>query len=185
MIAGLRVKLRTISGAIDLRKGLAIMLMAVAAPTAWGCFQFFNKETIVEGWYYTNWFYFLFTVRWPLAILFFSTGAIFLFTPDNRWVYLLTVPIGLAISELLWMFCATSAAQITSVRPFLGFVPFVMFAVVYVTVANWLIRRRYHTIAVIIRRIRGLVITPGIEEEKRMTLLDQESQRLLDYHEQF
>lgn len=153
------------------RVGVCVGMVALPA---WKCYLFFDINTEIDGFYYVNYVFFLYQIRWQLAFTFISLGG-FIAVPTKvgfRWV---SLPI--------FLFCTTEIYQISTYDHWTDFyngmpVWQVLVIISAVGVAihfsiNYLLYRKYHLKDGNIARTHGIIKAPNIPAEKKMDILEQ------------
>lgn len=163
------------------RLRLGVVVGMVAFPL-WRCHLFFDINQEIEGFYYVNWVFYFNTIRPFLCGIFLATGF-FIAAPQKwafRWWALPVV-----------IFCATEIYQqsfYTHWTDFYNSMPawqqmtlMVVSIVPFFFSIDYLVYRKYHLKDGNIARIIGIIRTPGISADQKMTYLE----KLADESENF
>ncbi len=158
---------------INKRFRVGVLVGLVAFP-AWKSHLFFDINTRIDYWYYTNYVFYFNSIRFFLAGIFLTIGG-FLVAPQKwafRWF---------ALPILL--LCVTEIYERSYYDDYMDFqqaMPTWQVAVIglstilpFCFAIDYLIYRKYHLHDGNVARVKGIIKTPGIDVNKKMELLEQ------------
>jgi len=189
MTVTLNVSLTEILGNKRLLVGLFTML--IIAPCAGGLFKIFNASTVMsEAWYspneyYGNYRYLLMGIRGNLFVLFSILGTFLLFPVKYKVSYFLGAPLGYVVAEIVKKCYAASNEEFNSIAPLPSVVLCICLIIGFLLSVDYLLYRKYHLKDGTIARIVGLIKTPGIDAQTKLTLLEQQTLELENFNQRY
>lgn len=155
------------------------LVMLMVSPVLWWAHLFFDHEVVIEGWYYRNWFFWVFTNREEMTFGVGLTGFFLLCQQKWGYRYLLTPFVALCACEIVYQ-----SFQISHwthfYRPMFGpersWEPglVILIAVFALWKAiNYTVYRKYHLKDGNVARLIGIIKAPGISLERKMDILEQ------------
>lgn len=163
----------------------SILLMLVIAPLTSVAYLLFDRKEIVEGWYYTNLFFFLYVMGPKLSEVFILTGIFILFPADSRRAWVLVIPLGLTASKMLWLSTVSSNEEFHQVVPMFFVVAAALISIVWLFTFNWLMHRQFHQFDALCKRILLIKDATAVPAETRLALMEPEVEKLRDFHKQY
>lgn len=164
-----------------------IIFLLVVAPLASIMYQVCDPAVRVEGWYYVNNYYFIYTISNYLMLAFASVGIFLLFPVKCKTSYMAMIwPFGYGISNIIYYtFFVQSNEQFHQPASFILFLLGVSAAAGLLLSADYLLYRRYHLKDGTIARMKGIIAAPGISAADKMRLLEDQSLELENFNQRY
>jgi hypothetical protein len=185
ILGGLAVSLQELVS--NQRYTVGIIFLLVLAPLASVIYQVCDPSVEVEGWFFVNNYYFLFTLSNYFMLSFASVGIFLLFPVKCKISYLAMVwPFGYAISKILYYgFFVNSNEQFHQSGSWVLLIAGLLVAIGLLLSANYLAYRKYHLKDGTIARIKGIIAAPGISAADKMRLLEDQSLELENFNQRY
>lgn len=169
------------------RYTVGIIFLLVIAPLASIFYQVCDPSVKVEGWFYLNNYYFLYTLSNYFMLAFASVGTFLLFPIKCKTSYLATVwPFGYAIEKLIYYgFFVDSNEQFHQATPWIFLLAGLLSAIGLLMSADYLLYRKYHLKAGTIARMRGIIWAPNISADDKMRLLEDQAIELENFNQRY
>jgi hypothetical protein len=135
-----------------------------------------GDRSYIESWYFVNWFYYLETIRGPLALIFFS-ACFHLVAPakyKSIWiVYALATSTGVC-GVIHYSFFVTDFHSYHALpNMWLVILPSFGLGFGFMKAMDYLCYRKYHLKDGNLARIKGIIKAPNISAEQKMDILEK------------
>lgn len=154
-------------------------VMVMVSLAFWWAHLFFDYTTVIDGWYYKNWFFWFFTNREELTIGFGLLGFFLMCPLKWGYKYALAPLIVFLFSEVVYqsfqithwthfyrsMFSAERGWQLLVTVPVL--------ILSGMKVIDYVLYTKYHLKDGNICRITGMIKSPGLTPDEKMPVLDK------------
>lgn len=153
-------------------------MILVVAPVLGVAYQLFDSTEQMHGWYYSNWFYFLFVIGPHVQMIVILTGVMFLFADDDRRSLVLILPAGYEFGKLFWLTQVTSNTELHSVVPASFLIVGADVAIIYGFLFNYLMALHYHKRSRPVSTMEGAAMCEAISEAQLRAIVIAETQNL-------
>ena len=155
------------------------LVLLTVSPVLWWAHLFFDYNTVIPGWYYKNWFFWLFTNREELTFGVALTGFFLLCQQKWGYRYLLTPIVALCACEVIYQ-----SFQIDHWTDFynpmwssergweLGLFILILVFALWKAI-DYTVYRKYHLNDGNKARLIGIIKAPGISPEHKVQILER------------
>lgn len=155
------------------------LVMIACTPACYWAYLFFDWNVVVPGWYYKNWFFWLFTNREEMTFGLGATGFFLICQQKWGYRYLLVPFVGLCFSEIVYQSFFISHWT-HFYRPMwapersweLG-IFIILFTFAAWKFIDYTVYRKFHLKDGNMARITGIIKAPGLTIEQRYELLEK------------
>lgn len=149
--------------------GIVLILLA---PLTLVSYLLFDPAIDDRSWYYTNMFWYMHTVAPYLCLMLWSIGAFLLFPTKSSFRYIAMLPSTcLAVSMFIHLTFFAHDYQSFNSPLWVAFLSGSMVAIALLIAVDFLVYRKYHTKDGNLKRVFGIILAPGIDADKKVTIL--------------